>query len=145
MMIDTAPVTFTLDELWFLQSFVRHEIPQPPEWKFPPASLDLNDAIADAILGCTAFDMKEATLQLRRGDLLLLDYLVPQAATNVAGKNIGRPILLKTYRARRELAEGTSSPDIEPDEHAANARLERWREAGMPMHPRRSRKLHKEE
>lgn len=144
MIIDTVPVTFTADELWFLQSLVRHEIPQPPEWKFPPASLDLNDLIADALLGCADYDLKEVTLPLRRGDLLLLDYVVPQSATNTAGKNIGRPILLKTYRARRLLAEGSMGTADEPDDTAAAARFERWREAGMPKHPRRSRKLRKD-
>lgn len=141
----TVPVTFTLDELWFLQSLVRHELPQPPEWKFPPASLELNDQVADVLLSCTDYDLKEGTLVLTRGDLLLLDYVVPQAATNSAGKNIGRPILLKTYRARRLLAEGSMGTASEPDDTAASTRLERWREAGMPKHPRRSRRLQKEE
>lgn len=141
----TAAIVFTLDELWFLQSLVRHEIPDPPTWKFPPASLELNDAIADAILSCADYGLREVALQLSRGDLLLLDYQVPQSAKDIAGKDIGKTILLKTFRARRLIAEGVMPAAPETDETAASVRLELWKGAGMPKHPRRSRKLQKEE
>lgn len=142
--VNTVPLIFTTDELWFLQSLVRHEMAQQDTWKYPPVSLELNDQVADVLLACHEFELKEGTLVLTRGDLLLLDYVVPQSATNVAGKNIGHPILLKTYQARRLLAEGSLGAASEPDETDAVVRLERWREAGMPKHPRRSRKLKEE-
>lgn len=143
-MIDTTPVTFTLDELWFLQSLVRHEIPQPPEWKFPPASLDLNDAIADAIVSSTQQGLKEFTLLLSRGDLLVLDAVVPNSYKDAAGKNVGKDMLLRTFIGRRRLSEGIESTAVEPDDTAQWARLTAYKDAGMPKHPRRSRKLRKE-
>lgn len=143
--MNSVAVVFTLDELWLLQSLVRHELPQPPEWKFPPASLELNDQIAAAILACTEYNLPDAALALSRGDLLLLDYVVPQSATNVGGKNVGRPILLKSYQARRELDEGPMPAAEDADDTAAFGRLERWKEAGMPKHPRRSHRISKEE
>jgi len=140
----TAPVIFSVDELWLLQSLVRHEMPQQEMWKFPPASLDLNEQIAEVLLSCTDFELNEAALTLSHGDLLLLDYVIPQAAANVSGKNIGRALLLKTYRARRALTEPDAIVTPTEDESAEFGRLERWKEAGMPKNPRRSRKLRKE-
>src|SRR4051794_4919184 len=42
---NTASEVFTVEELWLLQSVIRHEVPQLDQWDFPPASLDLNDQI----------------------------------------------------------------------------------------------------
>lgn len=140
----TVPVTFTLDELWFLQSLVRHELPQPPEWKFPPASLDLNDQVADALVACSQNGLKECALVLTRGDLLLLDYVVPNGYKDAAGKLVGRDILLRTFVARRRLAEGPEATAVEPDDTEQWARLSAYKDAGAPKHPRRSRKLRKE-
>jgi hypothetical protein len=105
-MADTAPVIFTLEELWLLRSVVRHEIPSQETWKFPPASLHLNDQIAETILLCHENQLEEAALMLSRGDTLIIDYVVPQDAKSAKGVPLGVPVLLKSFRARKELAEG---------------------------------------
>jgi hypothetical protein len=131
-MADTAPVVFTLDELWLLRSVVRHEMASQETWKFPPASLDLNDRIAEAILFCHEHEVDEAALMLTRGDTLILDYVVPQDAKSARGIPLGVPILLKTFAARRALEEDQLvAEDDEPDRpseeqiHAALDRAER--------------------
>lgn len=108
-------VTFTLDELWLLQSQLRHEIPQQDTWHFPPASVTLNDQIADALVACTDNGLSEYTLELSRGDLLAIDFVVPAAAAAPSGIKIGRLLLLKTYRARRTLEFGDTLSAIEPE------------------------------
>jgi hypothetical protein len=44
----TASAIFTIDELWLLQSVIRHEALQMDAWRFPPASLALNTQIAES-------------------------------------------------------------------------------------------------
>lgn len=131
-MADTAPVVFSLDELWLLRSVVRHEMASQETWKFPPASLDLNDRIAEAILFCHEHEVEEAALLLTRGDTLIIDYVVPQDAKSARGIPLGVPILLKTFAARRALVEDQfvaeeREPDCPSEEqiHAALDRAER--------------------
>lgn len=131
-MADTAPVVFSLDELWLLRSVVRHEMSSQETWKFPPASLDLNDRIAEAILFCHEHEVEEAALLLTRGDTLIIDYVVPQDAKSARGIPLGVPILLKTFAARRALVEDQFvTEEHEPDRpseeqiHAALDRAER--------------------
>ncbi len=50
--------------------------------------------------------MDEAALLLSRGDTLIIDYLIPQDAKTALGRPLGAPILLKSFAARRTLAEG---------------------------------------
>ena len=52
---------------------------------------------------CEDQKASDAALMLTRGDLLLLDFMVPQDATDAAGTRIGKSILLKTFRARNIL------------------------------------------
>lgn len=92
-----------MEELWLLQSVVRHEVPQVDQWNFPPASVDLNDQIAEAIVLCDENGLNEAALLLARGDTLVIDYCVPQSAKSIAGVGIGKSILLKSFRARKAL------------------------------------------
>ena len=99
----TASEVFTLEELWLLQSVIRHELPQDEQWDFPPASLDLNDQIAQALILCDESGFGEAALILSRGDCLVLDYCVPQAAKSISGLAIGKQVLLKSFRARRAI------------------------------------------
>ena len=89
-------VTFDIEELWLLQSAIRHE--SPDEWagSYPPTSVDLNDQIAAAL----ASGDKEAVLILTRADLFAIDYTVPQHAKDRAGNLIGFAILLKSFKAR---------------------------------------------
>lgn len=106
-MNEAVPVVFDLSELWLLRMYVRHEMANIEQWRaFPPVSLELNDDIAAAILFCVENDETEAALLLSRGDCLVLDYLIPQDAKSPDGKLIGKPLLLKTFAARREIAGG---------------------------------------
>ena len=90
-----------------MRAYVRHEMASVEQWRaFPPVSLELNDDIAAAILFCVENDEGEAALLLSRGDCLVLDYLIPQDAKSPDGKLIGKPLLLKTFAARREIAGG---------------------------------------
>lgn len=99
-------VVFSLDELWLMQTCVRHELAQAEQWKFPPASLGLNDAIASAILLCEEQGLQEAAILLDRHACLVLDYNVPSTAKDANGKPIGRAVLLKSFRARQQLDDG---------------------------------------
>lgn len=99
----TASQVFTVEELWLMQSVIRHEMPQIDQWKFPPASLDFNDQIAQALVFCDENGVGEAALILSRGDCLTLDYCVPQGAKSAAGVPIGKHILMKSFRSRRTI------------------------------------------
>lgn len=103
MTTPTASALFTVEELWLLQSVIRHELPQLEQWDFPPASLALNDQIAETLVLCDETGEAEAALVLSRGDCLVIDYCVPQGAKSVAGVAIGKHVLLKSFRARREI------------------------------------------
>lgn len=96
-------VLFSLDELWLLQSVIRHEIAQREQWKFPPADRDLNDKVAEAIIFCEDHSEKEASLEVTQGDLYAIDYCVQASAKNAAGQLVGKPLLLKSFRARRQM------------------------------------------
>lgn len=104
----THPVPFALADLWLIQGFVRHEMAQQDTWKFPPASLSLNSSIAEAILFCVDQNEPEAVIDLSLGDCLVFDYLIPNTLSDVDGKPVGREILLKTFRARRAIEDGTA-------------------------------------
>jgi hypothetical protein len=84
-----------------MQSVIRHELPQSDQWKFPPAGVELNDQVAQALVFCDENGATEAALILSRGDCLAIDYCVPQGAKSAAGVPIGKHILMKSFRARR--------------------------------------------
>ena len=125
---ETVPVLFTLEELWLLQSVVRHEIPQQESWSNPPASLALNDQLAEAILMCVEDEISEVALVLSRSDCLVLDATVPQNAKNAAGSPIGKSILVKSFMARRALAGGpvASADDPEMSREEIESRIAEW-------------------
>lgn len=115
-----TPVTFSKDELWMLQRVVRHEVSPPWQGKWPTYSQDLNDQVAAAIVLCEDQAQSEAALQLSKGDLYLIDALVPVDAKTAAGTPIGKNILLKTFRARDafsslEIPLGSISEPAVPD------------------------------
>lgn len=127
----TASVVFTVDELWLLQACVRHEAAQMDGWHFPPASLALNDDIADALVRCEDNGLADAALLLTRGDCLTIDHNVPQTAKSVAGFAIGKSLLMKSFRARREIDEGPRAvppADAEPAQADLDARLAQWKD-----------------
>lgn len=126
----TASAIFTTEELWLLQSAIRHEIAQLDSWRFPPASLALNDQIADAIVRCDENGLAEAAILLTRGDCLVIDHNVPQTAKSPAGAAIGKSVLMKSFRARREIDEGRWPPPsdhAEPNRAELEERIEQWK------------------
>lgn len=120
---------FTLDELWILQGTVRHEQPQPWQGNWPAVSVELNDAIAAAIVFCLDNEQEFATLALSRGDCLLIDYCVSKDIKDANGKMTGKAILLKTFRARQAIAYGDMALVDEPDDDGRTVRLSTFRKA----------------
>ena len=103
--IERTPVTFSASELWLLHDFVRHEIPESKAWRYPPACEDLNEEIATALDCCESHNLAEYTMLLSKGDLLTIDYFVRRDHKTPEGAS-GKRILLKVFRARRELISG---------------------------------------
>ena len=99
----TRPVTFTIDELWMLNDTIRHGMSQEDSWKFPPVSKPLSQEIALAIVACVDSKLKEYTLELCEGDLLVVDYNVRRDMKTPEGAR-GDVILLKCFRALTQLA-----------------------------------------
>lgn len=101
-------------ELDVLQQHVRHEIDGEAQgqWKWPPASLTLNDKIAESMLFQAETGEPEVALQLTRHDCLVIDFQVQVGAEiDADGNDIGRALLLKTYAARRTLRDGDGGAD----------------------------------
>jgi hypothetical protein len=122
-MEETVSVVFSLDELWLMQACIRHECPQAEQWKFPPASLGLNDSIAAAILLCEEQDQQEAALLVGRHDCLVIDFNVPANAKDANGKPVGKAVLLKSFQSRRQLEDGLEiSSDAGPEMDAQTIR-----------------------
>jgi hypothetical protein len=109
--VEAVTVVFTLEELWLLNDFVRHdeerydENSKPP--KYPTVSTELNEDIALALVACVESNLKEYALALSYRDMLLIDYHVRRDAKNQGGAK-GYEILLKTFRAREALANNLS-------------------------------------
>jgi hypothetical protein len=134
----TTSGLFTSDELWLLQSVIRHEIAQMEGWKAPPASAALNEQIAEALLFCAENNVNEAAVLLTMRDCLAIDYCVPQAAKSPAGAPIGRMVLLKSYRARAELEQHwheTAEEPVPPTHDEIVSRMERWKAQPPPAEP----------
>ncbi|TMB98084.1 MAG: hypothetical protein E6J42_06770 [Chloroflexi bacterium] len=102
--VERRAVTFSLAELWLLHDFVRHEIPEAKSWRFPPASEDLNEEVALAIETCETHGLDEYTLMLSKGDMFVIDYFVRRDHKTPEGGS-GKRVLLKVFRARKELNE----------------------------------------
>lgn len=103
--VDTgrAAVSFTVAELWLLNSFIRHEMQDQDKWLYPPVSKDLNQEIALAITACRDCNLKEFALSLSRGDLLVIDYNIRQDMKTPEGAS-GDLILVKVFEAMRDVA-----------------------------------------
>lgn len=120
-MVAIVPAIFSVEELWLLQSVIRHEVAQCDHWKYPPCSFDLNEQIADALLKCTEIGIKEAPLLLDLEMCLAIDACVSMSAKDRdSGKMIGQRILLASYKARRDLS-GGPLPDASEIDDAAPA------------------------
>ena len=113
-------IAFTLPELWLLHAFVRHEMPQQDLWRMPPADEELNEQIALAIEACENLGLANYPLHLTRHHLLTIDYLIRYDFKTPEGAR-GKDILLKTFRARRELAYGLPDEAAFPDAESSAA------------------------
>jgi len=123
----TATAVFTCEELWLLQSVIRHEVAQQEQWKYPPASLDLNEQVAESLLRCETLGIDEAALLLTMEQALVIDYCVPQSAKSPSGVPIGKNILMKSFAVRKEIEEGHSVTAEEPGTPSASEVQERLR------------------
>ena len=120
---DGVPVTFTREELWLCNDFIRHDIGQLDTWEFPPVDLELNEEIALAIHVCTTCNIKEYTLLLNHTQLLAIDFCIRRDMNTPEGAT-GKDILLKTFAARAKLTgmeEATAYPDLSYKEVLKNA------------------------
>jgi hypothetical protein len=106
------PVTLTVSELWLLHDFIRHEIPDANAWRYPPASRDLNEQIVFALEACESCNLEEYSLLLSKADVLAIDYFVRRDHKTPEGAS-GKTILLKTFRARKEMAMEMNIADVE--------------------------------
>lgn len=135
-----AVAIFTLDQLWLLRSVVRHEMAQQETWKIPPADRSLNGQIASAILFCVDNAQGEAAVRLTLGDTYVLDYCVQQDAKDPkSGVNIGKPILLEVFRARKAIEEGENAYAEEPPAPSKAEIAERLKEMPECPPPRKRR------
>lgn len=97
-------VVFSLDQLWLLNDLIRHESDQDKTWKIPPSSKELNATVADAILACEDHGLTEYTIPISSGDTYVIDFHVRRSMKSYLGTPIGVNLLLKVFRARRELS-----------------------------------------
>jgi hypothetical protein len=106
------PVTFSVGELWLLHDFIRHEMPDANAWRYPPASRDLNEQIVFALEACETCNLDEYSLLLSKADVLAIDFFVRRDHKTPEGAS-GKSILLKTFRARKEMAMDMNIADIQ--------------------------------
>ena len=111
--LERIPVTLTTSELWLLHDFIRHEVPEARAWRYPPACEELNEEVAFALDTCEAHNLQEYTLMLSKGDMLTIDYFIRRDHKTPEGAS-GKKILLKVFRARKELV--TDIPDHDGDD-----------------------------
>lgn len=135
---NTTSAVFSVDELWLLQSVIRHEMAQMEQWKAPPASASLNEQVSEALLFCHENGLGEAALLLTVRDCLAIDFCVPQGAKSPAGLPIGKNVLLKAFRARVELEEEwapTREEPATPSHEEIASQLEQWKAQPPPEKP----------
>ena len=142
--MNSAAVQFERAELWLLQSVIRHEMQGQEMWKFPPASLDLNDQIAKALLFCDEPGEPSAFLELTRGDTLCIDFCVPNTAKDANGKPIGQNVLMKSFRARAKIAEWFAAEADEPDAVSIQDKLAEWGATDQKVHTKYRKPRRKE-
>ncbi len=107
---NSVPVEFTLEELWMLHDFIRHDPTAINKDKWPTVSTNLNEDIALAVVACDSGGMPAYTLTLTRGDMLLIDHHVRRDMKTPEGAK-GKEILLKVFNARHDLAFGPTGDD----------------------------------
>lgn len=120
-------VVFTVEELWYLHSVVRHG--QEREWpRYSPSSLELNDQIIAAIVWCEVNKQESAAISLSRGDCLVIDYCAKAGDKAPSGKPIGKDVLRKSMYARATLAGlPTTVEDEFIEDEGKVVRFSQWR------------------
>ncbi len=109
--MSSVPVPFTRAEFWLLHAWIRHDQesgddgPYSSRARYPIVSTELNEEIALALVACEDDDLDEYRLELGYGDLLLIDHFIRADFKSPEGAK-GKDILMKTFRARMELALG---------------------------------------
>jgi hypothetical protein len=89
-----------------------------------PACEELNEEVAFALDTCEVHNLADYTLMLSKGDMLTIDYFIRRDHKTPEGAS-GKKILLKIFRARKELAtdfpehEGDDRTYTEVNQHAA--------------------------
>ena len=114
--IEESSIEFTINELWLLNSFVRHDEDAINKKRWPVVSTELNEQIALAIVACEDSGLEGYTLLLTKGDLLLIDYHIRCDTKTPEGAK-GKEILLKIYRARRDMLLGPLADDTEEESY----------------------------
>ncbi len=124
MEVASVPVEFTLEELWMLHDFIRHDPSAVSRDRWPTVSTDLNEDIALAVVACESGGLKSYTLTMTRGDMLVVDHHVRRDAKTPEGAK-GKEILLKVFKARHDLAFGPTADDADELSYkAAMAKVE---------------------
>ncbi len=110
----TIGIQFTEAELWMLHAFVRHDRERINKDRYPIVSTELNEQIVFALLACANSGIKEYTLLLTLGHILLLDWCIRDDMKSPAGAN-GKEMLLKIFQARTDLVYGPTSEHQDND------------------------------
>ncbi len=110
----TIGVQFTEAELWMFHAFVRHDRERINKEQYPIVSTELNEQIVFALLACANSEIKEYTLLISLGHILLLDWCIRDDMKSPAGAN-GKEILLKIFQARADLVYGPTSEHRDTD------------------------------
>ena len=118
---DSIGVLFTEAEMWMLHAFVRHDRERNNKDRYPIVSTELNEQIVFGLLACANSEIKEYTLLLSLGHILLLDWCIRDDMKSPAGAN-GKAILLKVFQARTDLVYGPTSEHQDIDYKTAISR-----------------------
>lgn len=102
-MTDTAPATFTPQELWL----VHHQLPAAvmnPGWT---DLSELHNLVNDGLVFCHETDEPEATLLLKEKHCEILAAVIKESFYDATNDNpIGETILLKSFKASRAIRFG---------------------------------------
>lgn len=105
-----APVEFTLAELWMLHDHVRHVAQDSERSRWPIASKGLNDQVSLAILACEDGRLGAYTLLMTDREIMVIDHWIRRDMKSPPPEEAnGKEMLLKLFRARRELAYGPTA------------------------------------
>lgn len=116
-------MTFTLQELWLLHAFCRHEMAGREGWDYPPANFELNQDIVHAIHTCESQGLYECMLSLNLAKMLVIDFWIRPDFKSPGAT--GQDILRKVFKARAQLNAGTIWNE---DGHIWNEDDQTWKE-----------------